>query len=249
MTTIPQLRADLAKEQAARIAADQARLDALKLVAELRAELKRKPQNTVKTVTVEKPVEVIRKVPVEVVREVEVIRKVPVEVIKEIEVIRRVSEPTPCPKQANEIKALKAKVSHLQAKIDAIKEKPEKTKTITVEKPVEVIRKVPVQVVKEVEVVKKVPVEVIREVEVIKKVPVEVVREVEVIRKVPTPTPCPKQAKKISQLERRLKEAKQKATKTKVIYEPQLMYCDVKCQQQAARIAELEAMVKGAADV
>lgn len=46
------------------------------------------------------------------------------------------------------------------------------TKTIEVEKPVEIIRNVPVEVIKEVQVIKHVPYEVIKEVQVIKHVPV-----------------------------------------------------------------------------
>lgn len=54
------------------------------------------------------------------------------------------------------------------------------TKTIEVEKPVEVIRNVPVEVIKEVEVIKHVPYEVIKEVQTIKHVPVYIDRLVQV---------------------------------------------------------------------
>jgi CheY-like chemotaxis protein len=116
--------------------------------------------------------EVVKEVPVEVVREVEkpvpfeVVREVPVEVVREVEVIKEIVKEVP---------------------VEVIRE-------VVREVPVEVVKEVPVEVVREVEVikeiVKEVPVEVIREVvrevpvEVVKEVPVEVVREVEVIREI-----------------------------------------------------------------
>jgi hypothetical protein len=100
------------------------------------------------------PREVIREVPVEVIKEV--IKEVPVEVIKEVikevpvEVIKEVIKEVP---------------------VDVIREVP-----VEVIKEVEVIREVPVEVIKEVEIIKEVPRELIKET--IREVPIETVREV-----------------------------------------------------------------------
>jgi hypothetical protein len=114
----------------------------------------------------EVPVEVIKEVPVEVVKEVvkevpvevikEVVKEVPVEVVKEVEVIKEV------PKEVEVVK-------------EVVKEVPvEVVKEVIKEVPREVIKEVPVEVVRE--VVKEVPKEVIKET--IREVPVEVVKEV-----------------------------------------------------------------------
>jgi len=113
-----------------------------------------------------KEVEVIKEVPVEVVREV--IKEVPVEVIKEV------------------IKEVQVEVVR-----EVVKEVPvEVIKEVIKEVPVEVIREVIKEVIKEVpvevvrEVIKEVPVEVIKEV--IKEIPRETVKET--IREVPKET-------------------------------------------------------------
>jgi len=128
--------------------------------------IKEVPVEVLKEIEIVKEVEIIKEVPVErerqVIKEVEVIKEVPVEVIKEVEVIK---------------------------KVEVIKE-------ITVEVPVEVIKEieiikeVPVELIveKEVikEVIKEVPVEIIKEVEVevIREVPIEIIKEVEVVKKI-----------------------------------------------------------------
>ena len=133
------------------------------------------------------PKEVVKEVPVEVVREVEVIR----EVVKEVpvEVVREVVKEVP---------------------VEVVKEV---VREVPVEVVKEVVREVPVEVIREVvrelpndavrEVIKEIPVEIVREVEVIKEVirevPVEVIKEVvrevpvevikEVVREVPVEVP------------------------------------------------------------
>ena len=112
-------------------------------------------------------VEVIKEVPVEVVKE-KIIEK-PVEVEKIVQVEKIVEKKVPVEKIVEK---------------EIIKEVPVE-KIVEVEKPVEVIKEVEVEkeVIKEIEV----PVEVIKEVEkeVIKEVPVEVIKEVEKIVEVP----------------------------------------------------------------
>lgn len=109
------------------------------------------------TKTVEVVKEVIKEVPVEVVKTVEVIKEVPV--TKTVEVIKEV--PVEVIKTVEVVK-------------EVIKEVPSGVKTV------EVIKEVPVEVIKTVEVIKEVPVEVIKTVEVIKEVPVEVIKTVTV---------------------------------------------------------------------
>ena len=146
--------------------------------------------------------EIIKEVPVEVIKEIEVIREVPVvqevevirekPIIKEVEVIREIEVVREVP-IIQEVEIIK--------EVEVIKEVPviqeiEVVREVEVPKVIEVIKEVPVEVVKEVEVpkivevIKEVPVEVVKEVEVpkivevIKEVPIEVIREVEVIKKV-----------------------------------------------------------------
>lgn len=128
--------------------------------------IKEVPVEVLREVEIVKEVEVIKEIPVErerqVIKEVEVIKEVPVEVIKEVEVIKRVEV----------IKEITVEVP-----VEIIKE-------------VEVIKEVPVELIveKEVikEVIKEVPVEVVKEVEieVIREVPIEIIKEVEVVREI-----------------------------------------------------------------
>lgn len=118
---------------------------------------------------------------------VEVVKEVPVEVVKEVEIIKEVEVIKEIPVE---------KVQHVIKEVEVIKEVTvEVIKEVEVVKEVEVIKEVsvevPVEVIKEVEIIKEVPVEVIVEKqvvkEIIKEVPVEVIKEVEVevIREVP----------------------------------------------------------------
>ena len=107
------------------------------------------------------------------------VRDVPRRVVERVEVpgperIVTREVPTPCPEQAKEIARLQRKIGALEKKLEAEKAKPPKVKTVTVEKPVEVVRRV----------VEKVDVPG----------PVRTVtRDV--------PTPCPEQAKQIRALQ------------------------------------------------
>ena len=116
--------------------------------------------------------------PREIVREVEVIKEVPVEVIREV--IKEVP-----------VEVIKEVIKEVIVEKEVIKEVPvEKIVEIIKEVPVEVIREVikeiPVDVVRE--VIKEVPVEVVKEVikEVVRDVPKEVIKET--IREIPKET-------------------------------------------------------------
>ncbi len=122
-------------------------------------------KEVVKEVPVEVVKEVVREVPVEVVREVEVVKEVPVEVVKEV--VKEVP--------VEVVKEVLREVPNEVVK-EVVKEV-EVVKEIVTEVPVEVVR----------EVVKEVPVEVVREI--VKEVPVEIIREVEVVREVPVEVP------------------------------------------------------------
>ena len=121
-----------------------------------------KKKNLYKKHTLE-PLEIIKEV------EVEVIKEVPydVEVIKEVKV-------------PYEVEVIKEVIKEVERIVEVEK---------IVEKPVEVIKEVdvPYEVIKEIEVIKEVPVDVIREVEVIKEVKVEVPYEVIVEKEVLIP--------------------------------------------------------------
>ena len=148
-------------------------------------------------IEVEKIVEVIKEVPVDVIKEVdkivEVIREVPVEVIKEVEKIVEVIKEVPV-EIINEVEKI----------VEVIKEVPsppvevikyidrEVIKEIPVEKIVNIydnseptiIEKIvekPVEVIKEVEKIVEKPIEVIKEVEKIVEKPIEVIKEIEKI--------------------------------------------------------------------
>ncbi|HYF50122.1 MAG TPA: DUF2760 domain-containing protein [Planctomycetota bacterium] len=120
------------------------------------------PREIIKEVPVEVIKEVIKEVPVEVIKEV--IKEVPVEVVKEVPIDREV---------------IKEVVKEVPVDREVLKEVP-------VEVVKEVIKEVPVEVIKE--VVKEVP--VVKEVEVIKEVVKEVPKEIvkETIREVPIET-------------------------------------------------------------
>ncbi|KDN36019.1 hypothetical protein RSAG8_11105, partial [Rhizoctonia solani AG-8 WAC10335] len=132
-----------------------------------------------------KEIEIIREVqvPVEVVRTVEVVKEVPVEIIKEV--IKEVQVPVEVIREVEVVKEVEI-IREVQVPVEVVR-----TVEVVKEVPVEIIKEVikevqvPVEVIREVEVVKEVPVEIIREV--IKEVPVEVIREVikEVIKEVP----------------------------------------------------------------
>jgi signal transduction histidine kinase/ActR/RegA family two-component response regulator len=148
-------------------------------------------REVIKEVPVEVVKEVVREVPVdrEVVREV--LREVPVEVIREVEVVREVPVQIP-------VEVLKEVVREVPVDREVVREVPvEVVREVVREVPVdrEVIKEVPVEVVREVirevpvdrEIVREVPVEIVKEV--VREVPVEVIREVEVIKEVPVQVP------------------------------------------------------------
>ncbi|KZT62434.1 hypothetical protein CALCODRAFT_505507 [Calocera cornea HHB12733] len=119
--------------------------------------------------------EVIREVPVEVIREVERRVEVPIEVERIVE--RRVEVP---------IEVIREVEKRVEIPVEVIREV-EKIVEVEVEKIVvkEVIKEVPVEVIREVEKRVEVPVEVIREVEKRVEVPVEVIKEVVKLVEVP----------------------------------------------------------------
>ncbi len=123
-------------------------------------------------------VEVIKEVPVEVVKE-RIIEK-PVEVEKIVQVEKIVTKEVPVDRIVEKEVIKEVPVE----KIVEVEKPVEVEKIVEVEKPVEVIREVEVEkeVIKEIEV----PVEVIKEV--IKEVPVEIIKEVEKIVEVPVNT-------------------------------------------------------------
>jgi len=132
-----------------------------------------KTRQTIKKVEVikEVPVEVIKEVPVviekEVIKEVKIVKEVPVEVIKEVTLVREVEvvkEKVVTKKvvDTKEVKRWESKYKDLEKKYakmtkelsDTKKKLKAKPKTVEVIKEIEVIREVPVEIVKEVEVVK-----------------------------------------------------------------------------------------------
>ncbi|KZO91079.1 hypothetical protein CALVIDRAFT_558348 [Calocera viscosa TUFC12733] len=119
--------------------------------------------------------EVIREVPIEVIREVERRVEIPIEVERIVE--KRVEVP---------VEVIREVEKRVEVPIEVIREV-EKIVEVHVEKIVEkeVIREVPVEVIREVEKRVEVPVEVIREVEKRVEVPVEVIKEVVKLVEVP----------------------------------------------------------------
>ena len=136
-------------------------------------------------VEVEKIVEVVKEVPVEVVVEKEVEK----EVVREVPVETVMVKEVPVEKIVTEIKEIEKEIVK-EVPIEVVVEK-EVVRTIEVEKPV-IVRQ---EVVKEVEVVREVEVEVVKEVEVvqevevIKEVPVEVEKIVKEVVQVPVSVP------------------------------------------------------------
>jgi hypothetical protein len=142
-----------------------------------------------KEIIVEKPIEIIREVPVEVIKEIivekpiEVIKEIPVEIVKEViiekpvEVIKEVQLP---PVEVEVIKYVDREIIK-----EVIIEKPvanfdnicDNTYIEELETKIKILESKPTEV-KEIitEVIKEVPVEVVKEV--IKEVPVEVVKEI-----------------------------------------------------------------------
>ncbi len=120
-----------------------------------------------KEVIKEVPVEVIKEVPVEKVIE----KEVPVEVVREVPVDRLVEVIKEVP---------------VEKVVEVVKEVPvEKVVEVVKEVPVEVVKEVPVEKVVEKEIVKEIPVEKIVEKAIIKEVPVEKIVEKEIIKEVP----------------------------------------------------------------
>lgn len=75
---------------------------------------------------IEVPIEVIKEVPVEIIREVEVIREVPVEIIKEVEVIKEIEIPIIkvheiLTEDTAKIRELKSSVKNLDLEIENIR--------------------------------------------------------------------------------------------------------------------------------
>jgi hypothetical protein len=115
-----------------------------------------------------KEVEVIKEVPVEVIKEV--IKEVPVEVVKEVEVIKEVIKEVP-------VEVIKEVIKEVPVDVirEVIKEVPvEVIREVIKEVPVEVIKEVPVEVIRE--VIKEIPKEMLKET--IREVPKETIREV-----------------------------------------------------------------------
>ncbi|HRR89698.1 MAG TPA: helix-turn-helix transcriptional regulator [Eubacteriales bacterium] len=138
-------------------------------------------------------VEVIKEVPVEVIKEVEVIREVPVEIIKEVvrevpvEIVREVVKEVP----VEVIREREVPVETIK-EIEIIKQV-ETEKPIETLREIEVIKEVPYPVYQEVLVERTVeiekPVEVFKSVEVVVDRPVEIVREIELTKEIETEKP------------------------------------------------------------
>ena len=153
------------------------------------------PVEVIQEVQVEKVLELLKEVPVEKV--VEVLKEVPVEVVNEVpvekvvEVVNEV-EVEKVVELITEVPVEKVVEVIKEVEVEVIKEvEVEKIVEIVKEVEVEVVKEIPVEIIKEVEVekiveiVKEVPVEIIKEIPVEKIVEVPVEKLVEVVKEVP----------------------------------------------------------------